>query len=69
MVLVLWNTKQFFVCFYGHTHSIWKFPGQGLNPSPSYATVAATLDPLTHSAVLEIEPVPLQQPELRQSDS
>ena len=24
-----------FFSFYGHTHSIWKFPGQGLNPSHS----------------------------------
>ena len=34
--------------FYDHTHTTWKFPGQGLNWSSSYlayATAIATLDP------------------------
>ena len=26
---------SFFFQFYGHTHSIWKYPGQGLNASHS----------------------------------
>ena len=37
--------------FYGHTHGIWKFPGQELNLSLSrdlHTTAASMLDPLTH---------------------
>ena len=32
--------------FYGHTHSIWKFPGPGLE-SETYTTAVAMPDPLT----------------------
>ena len=35
----------------------------------TYATAAATLDPLTHCTGPWIEPVPPQQPEPLQSDS
>ena len=39
------NSPNFiFLFFIGHTHSMWKFPDQGLNPSQS----CKTLDPLTH---------------------
>ena len=35
-----------FICFYGLTHSTWKFPGQGLNLSTfaTYAIAVAMLD-------------------------
>ena len=41
-------------CFYGHTHGIWKFPGQGLNPSLSCNLCCScgntrSLSPLSHS--------------------
>ena len=31
----------FFFFFKGHTHSIWKFLGQGLNPWPGYSCTSA----------------------------
>ena len=62
--LYFFKIFYFILFFYGHTRGIWKFPGQGLNPS-----LEATLDPLTHCTGLGIEPAPSQQPELLQSDS
>ena len=51
--------------FYGHTYSIWRFLGQGLNLSHSYSitatacpTVVAMLDLLTQHAGPGIEPAP-----------
>ena len=43
--------------FYGHTHGIGKFPGQGLNLNYScdLPAAAAMLDPLTHCTRLGIE--------------
>ena len=52
--------------------SIWKFPGQGLNPSHSCATAApaeAMPDPSTHHVQLGIKAMPLQQPEPLRWDS
>ena len=46
----------FFFNFHGYSHGIWKFPGQGLNPTAS----AAMPVPLTHCARLGIESMPLQ---------
>ena len=50
--------------FYALTQGIWKFLGQGLNPSCSYAAAAAR-DPLTHCALHRpgIKPKPPQQPQ------
>ena len=55
---------MFFVLFGegqgGHIYSIWKFPGQGLNPSPA-ATAAAILDPnpLCQAAETMPDPYPI----------
>ena len=46
----------------GHTHSMWKFPGQGLNLSHSS-------DPLTHRAGPGIPPAHPQRPQSLQSNS
>ena len=48
-----------------------KFPGQELNPSCSYDPHHSrdNAGSLTHCAGLGTEPVPLQQPELLESDS
>ena len=59
--LILYFYFYFFLAFYGHTHGIWRFPGQGLNwsyscqptPQPCHVQAAlqsipqlmATLDP------------------------
>lgn len=50
--------------FSGHTHSIRKFPGQGLNPSHSCSNTRS----LTCCARPGVDPVPLQRPEPLQSD-
>ena len=55
----------FFFYFYGYTHSLWKFPGQGLNPS----CTCSNAESLIHCARLGMEPIPPQQPELLQLDS
>lgn len=50
------NIPQLFnFLFYGRTYSIWKFPGQGLNPGQGM-TAVATPDPLTHCAGWEWNP-------------
>ena len=52
-----------FVC-YGHTHTIWKFPGQVLNQAAvTYPVAVATMDLLTHCPGPRIEPVLPQRPE------
>ena len=55
------NTCQFFSFLFlnGHTHGIWKFPGQGLNPSHGYGNARS----LTHCAKPGIKPTPQQQQE------
>ena len=62
-----WQNVLFF-SFYGCTHSIWKFPGQELNLS-HICDPSGKARSLTHCPRPRMEPAPLQQPELLQSDS
>lgn len=49
------HTKiHFFFLFFGHTHGIWKFLGQGSNPSHS----STNARDLTHYARLGLKPLP-----------
>ena len=52
----------FFFSFFGHTHGIWKFPGQGSNPSHCFDLhhSCSNTRSLTHGSGLGIEPVPPQ---------
>ena len=52
--------------FYGHTHGMCKFLGQGLNLS---CTCDLCQILLTHCAQLGLKPVPPQQPKPRQLES
>ena len=60
-------TWSLFVCFvfslFGHTHSIWKFPGQGSNPSQSCNLhhSCSNTRPLTHCAGPGIKLAPPQR--------
>ena len=60
-----------FIFFFCHTNSIWKSPGQGLNPSCScyLHCSCSSAGSLTQCAGLGIKPAPPQQPEWLQSDS
>ena len=51
--------------FFHHTHSLWKFSGQGSNPSHSckLSHSYSNARSLTHCTGLGIEPLPQQQPE------
>ena len=56
-----WHNDFFF--FFGHTLSIWTFPGQGLNPSQSCKLhhSCSNTRSLTHCAGLGIKPMPPQR--------
>ena len=53
----------FFFFFFGHTHGIWKFPGQGSNPSLHFNLChgCGNARSLTHCAGPRIKPEPQQQ--------
>ena len=55
----IWVVFTFFFFFFGHTRGIWKFPGQGLNPShgSSPHCVSDNTRSITHCATRKLFPL------------